>query len=172
MPASPRYFAVCLVLALVHLTAARAEKPHLSGKWQVDLEASDSLLPILTLLDRSWVERKLAANAAVTNVITQNDDLVLIEISAPFYHETEQLPLDGKWHDHEQKLTGEYRSRTAWQGEKLVTENRLTLRGGEPAVLVITRTLDPETDRLLQVTQLETRGRKLRARRVWRRQND
>lgn len=172
MPASLRIFVVCLMITAAARPASGEEKPDLSGIWVVDLEASDSLDSILVLMQRSWAERKMASHAVVTNTITQKNNFVLIEINAPFFHETENLLIDNEWHNRLQKLTGKYRSRTSWKGDTLVTENRLTLPDGEPARIVITRDLDPKTGQLLQVRNLEAKGQKLKARQVWRRQQD
>ncbi len=164
-----RIFAVLsLLLAPGH--SADAGTPDLTGKWAVDLEASDSLVPILELLGRSWMERKLASHAEVKNIVSQTADLVLIKIRAPFYSETERLALDGEWHEHEQKLTGKYSSRTFWKAGTLITENRLELPDGEPALLTVERSINSLSDRLQQTTYLKTKGQELQARRVWRRE--
>lgn len=167
-----KLLAVTALLLLAELPESRAEMPDLSGSWVVDLEESDSLQPILVLLDRTWMERQLASNAKVVNVITQTAESVHVEIDTSFYHETEHLVLDGKWHSRERKMVGKYSTRSFWKNGKLVAENRLTLPDGQKARMTVSRSLDEKTDQLVQTSRLEARGQTLMARRIWRRQAD
>jgi len=151
---------------------AAIPRPDFSGHWVVDLEASDSLDSILRLLERSWIERKLASHAEVENVITQTSEVLVIQIKASFYDETERMPIDHEWHERDKPATGEYASRTYWDDQSLITQNRFDLPSGLPALLTVTRRIEPQTNQLLQTTRLEASGQTLEARRVWQRKVD
>ena len=72
------------------------EHPDFRGVWQLDLEASDSLVPILEAKGRNVIEQTLAANIPITHTIDIQDEReMIIKIGTPIFTKVERMLFDG-----------------------------------------------------------------------------
>lgn len=154
-------------------SVARADgHPDFSGTWRLDLDASDLPEDMMKAQGLSWLERRMARSAKVTQRIVQEPERLLLHIDNPLGARDETLPIGGAWEEKERKRAGQVRTRTYWSpgGEALVTESELHLKDGTPARLLLSRTLADQGQTLVQSFELRCQdGRRFTARRVFRR---
>ena len=170
------FIMLCLIVAMGGHFLQAADHPDFSGVWALDLNAPEatSMEAMLAAQGVSWINRKLADTLAMTQVITQTDKTLTIQVSTALGTQTQILTMDGssEIRDTDRKI-GKVASRSFWDktGSSLVTVSNYTMPDGQKAEWTIRRYLKDEgrsliVDHLLIIED----GRKLIATRVLRRQ--
>ena len=142
-----------------------------SGQWQLDLKASDSLDEILKAIGTSVVERMILDNAPITQVVTQTDSVITIDITSGPYHRTDVLWLDGRQTKSEDPSGRPVISVSTWNDEgtavvtKVWQESQLDF---PPWVMTRTLTDDGRTTYVVN-EYAPVDGAPLASRRVYRR---
>lgn len=163
-----------LILAAL-LAAAPAfagGKVDFSGVWKLDPKASDSVDALLKAAGRSWIERRAAETARVTQTITQTEEAVTVAIDSTLADRTEVLRLDGAPVTATSLKGRPVTSWTTWSadGLALITRSEEVSGEGERIVLVVTRTLEDGGRTMRQRLELRRQdGTTLRADRIFRR---
>lgn len=149
-------------------TAAKAApRVDFSGPWELDLEASDSLDPILTAYGLSALERSLICNAPVTQTITQTPGQLEIAASSGWFKHTETMPTLGQPHQALAVTGKPVEAVTNWNdgGDALVT---VAWPGGNARQVTITRSLEGES-MVVETRYFQQSGETLACRRIFRR---
>lgn len=124
------------------LGAALAAAPvDLSGTWQIDEDASESIEPLLQARGASWLERQAIKHITVQHVITQQGDRVEVNIRSTVYSRQDVHLADGVARVRESERGGDVTVTDRWDEAGLVTESRMVLADGVPAVLTVRRTV-------------------------------
>jgi hypothetical protein len=126
-------------------TEAGVLHPNFSGDWKIDLEASESMTPILKLKGRSTLECVVLAKVPMTHVIRGDYRRYTIVIQTPVRDQSAEVYTDGrpiKALDPEGKETVAV-TRWSEDGQSLVTTSTDTLNG-QPAQMKMTRSLAPD----------------------------
>jgi hypothetical protein len=147
--------------------------PDFRGEWKLDLEASDSVDPLLKAKGIGLARRLAMANLPITHVIRGDHTRLSITVKMPpFIEQTEEQPTDGTLTksaspEEKGKLLD---SQTCWSadGQSLITTT-VDEMDGKPIHLVVTRSLAPDR-RTMYVDFRFTppTGEPLKARRVFR----
>ena len=165
----------CIALVgLVHFSppALADDRPDFSGAWTLDSRASDPVEELLKAVGRSWLERKAASSARVTQRIVQTDDALTIEVDSTLRSTTEVLRTDGSIRTLTNEKGNQVSSRTFWSedGAALITSTDAVLANGDRGRFVITRTIEDGGRTLRQRLELHMPdGRVLAADRILRR---
>ncbi len=142
-----------------------------SGKWQLDVDASDSLDAILTAIGLSYVERALVNNTVVTHVITQTPHELTIEVQTTFFGRTDHLPLNGQPADAVDPAGRPVESVTTWSDDGRQLTTKILVRPDNQH-FTLTRSLDEGQDLMKVLVEfLSAKGQNLSSRRVYRRVN-
>ncbi|MDX2271863.1 MAG: hypothetical protein NW237_07920 [Cyanobacteriota bacterium] len=163
--------ATLFISGFFHMAVMAQSSPNFSGVWQLDLKASDSIDEIMKVQGFSGIERNFAAKMAVTQTITQTDQVVTITIKNPANTTTEELKLDGSEENKSTPRMGEVTTRSFWDpsGTALITELDMTTKDGAPAELIIRRYLEDNGNTMVQAMELKlAQGDVLKANRVFR----
>lgn len=167
-------WALCLSMLVfggAAFSQEQAQPPSFAGKWSLDLDASDSMVPIMQALGRSKMEQKMAGNMAVTQTITQTATQMTIFISSTFKKQTEVLLLDGSKETKDTPNMGMVQTYTSLDkdGTTLVTVADMTLKNGDPAQMVMRRQLQDDGQTMLLQNELRLKdGQVLTANRIFR----
>jgi hypothetical protein len=149
----------------------QAQPPSFAGKWSLDIDASDTMVPIMQALGRSKMEQKMAGNMAVTQTITQTVTQMTIAIKSMVKNQTEVLLLDGTKETRDTPNMGMVQTYTSWDkdGKTLVTIADMTLKNGDPAEMVMRRQLQDNGQTMLLQNELRLKdGQVLTANRIFR----
>ena len=130
-----------------------------SGQWALDQDASTDIGPLLRAQGISWAEAKLADTVAITQHVEQSDDAVALRIETTFMSRENVIRPDDVWRDVETQRNGVCPARAYWDGETLVTEQRI------PSGLFSTRR-DLDGDVTTLTIRLETDEKKYEAVRI------
>lgn len=168
-------FGLCLTMLSVASTAWSAtsttQHPSFTGKWVLDVAASDSMDAIMEAQGRSRMERMMAKNMVVTQNITQTEKQVTVEVESAASNQTEVLLLDGSETTMDTPRAGKVTTYTNWgaDGVTLVTHAKMKLKNGESAEMIARRkiidggkTLSMKVELHLQNGQVLTANRILR----------
>ncbi|MBX2798067.1 MAG: hypothetical protein KTR31_10370 [Myxococcales bacterium] len=138
-----------------------------SGRWTLDLAASDSLDELLEAQGVGWVKRKAVAKMAVTQTITQTTDEVTVKVVSRYKEELSTLRVDGQPRTVSDER-GQARVIHEWQGEHLVTTSTRQLGDGA-STLTVHRSLSADGTTLTQrLTWQSPDGTRIVADRVFR----
>lgn len=159
-------FAVTLVLG-----AALAAMPaDLSGKWTLDLSASQSVDALLEASGASLVERAAAATVSVTQDMRVEGSVLVIAVDSSLFDRVERLPLDGRAEARTSKRGEPMEVRTTIEGDRVVTRTRITGAGGV-SLLEIERRVEDGGQTLRQTVRYTPAGQAaMQAERVFRRE--
>jgi hypothetical protein len=138
------------------------------GVWLLDLEASDSIEPLMNLIDAPWIARKLADSMTPTLTITLLGDGGLRLVNEnPIQTTDQRMPADGVEREREDPLGRKVVSSQVWNdaGQLVVTQKNHV---DEDRIVVITSTWARAGDHLELVNTAETEDGPLRIRRVFR----
>jgi hypothetical protein len=150
--------------------ATNVSHPDFRGDWQIDLQASEPVAPILRAKGKSALEINLASKVSSTQVIRGDQRRLTIVVKTFLFEQKEELLLDGT-PTRVKPLDGpEAEAVTRWSedGQSLITTTT-DQAGGRVAQVTVTRSLDP--DRRTMYVDLEYRfaeGEPIRVRRVFR----
>lgn len=95
------------------------------GVWLLDREASDSIAPLMELMDAPWIARKLADSMAPTLTITVLGDAGLRMVNEnPIQTSDRQMPVDGVERARKDPLGRKVVSSETWNdaGQLVVTQ--------------------------------------------------
>ncbi len=162
-----------LLLTLLAAPSFAAEPPQtdFSGVWSLDPKASDSLDEIMTALGRSFLERKVVARMKVTQTITQNENVLQVDIDSSLKDGSETLKLDGSPTTITNDQGHQVSTSTSWSadGLALITTSEAVMANGNKGKWVVTRTLLDQGRTLRQRLELHLAdGRVLAANRILR----
>ena len=137
------FFAVLAALLTLTSPALAGEHPNFEGTWVLDLEASESVEPLLAAQGASWAERKLADSVVITQEVSQKEGKVTLEVSSVATNRTDVLLPGEGWKASDARRAETARTRCYWieGGSKLVTETEMTFEDGEKATMLTTRSL-------------------------------
>ena len=124
-----------LFLSMMLCAAPSAFAGDVQGTWVVDLEASDSLDPLLEAQGVSWAKRKLANSVEVTQTYVRKGAQVTLDVKSPVGTRTETLTTDGKLRSVTTEL-GKMQVSHRWDGEVLVTKQVRETKAGQLTVTV------------------------------------
>lgn len=142
----------------------------LDGTWVLDRDSSDALDPLLEAEGVSYVLRKVIDSLIVTQVITQDDDVLSIQLLTAYKSLQQTLIVDGEARTEPRADGGSIEISHRWVGGALVTVVGGVNREGEPFQTTTRRTLHDGDTTLLQVTELvRPDGSVVVVRRVYRR---
>ena len=142
----------------------------LTGRWVLDLEASDALDPLLVAAGLGWTERQIAAHNRVVQDIRVQDQALVIDVSSLFQDRTEVLPLNGEPTARTNRLGQPMAVRTYTAGEAVITVSDITTEDGS-ARMEMRRTLEDGGATLrTRVTYTPPGGAPLSADRLYRRE--
>ncbi len=138
----------------------------LSGTWALDLEASDSLDPLMKARGMGWMKRKLAANMEVTQVIVQQGDTLEVQLLSAVRTESMTLHVDGKTRE---ETTSEGPSQVShrWSGDALETRSE-AVRDGVSTTARIVRTVEDGGKTMRQRMEVRIDGVEFVVNRVFR----
>jgi len=127
------FLAVLLAIALAVPTLAQAQKPDFSGKWVQDLEKSDP----------APAGRGGGGGAARAQEITITQTATEITIERAMGQNVQKTvyKLDGSESANAMGRGGEIKSKTNWDGNKLVTKYERTGQDGTVTAVTETRSL-------------------------------
>jgi hypothetical protein len=143
--------------------------PDFRGDWKLDLEASDSVAPLLRAAGKSEWTISLASKVTSTHIIRGDLHRLTLRIETPVRTQEQEIPLDGT----PTRVTGpdgsETLASTRWSedGQALITTTQASSQ--QPLSFRITRSLD--ADRRTMFLDVECQGRDgqpIRVRRVYR----
>jgi hypothetical protein len=143
-------------------------KVDFSGRWELDLAASDSLDEVLKACGVSAIERMFVNTAAVTQVITQTDQEVTIDVISGFYKRTDILLLDGRKTPGVDPAGRAVESASSWNADGTAIVTSVWLQPGQPP-LEMTRTLEDSQTMYVVDEYAPADGPRLTCRRIYRR---
>ncbi len=152
--------ALAVLAAALAPRPASAGPPDFSGTWVLDLSASDPVDDLMRVQGFSFPERQVAARMAVTQTIVQTPDELRIDVESVAKSRREVLHLDGREETIETEKNGPMLTRSSWapDGATLVSQSRVRLSNGAPAVLRVSRQLRDGGRTLAQRLELEVSG--------------
>src|SRR5215469_182860 len=97
----------------------QAGKPDFSGNWTLDLQASNSLEPMMKQIDASPIDLKYATSTTLKATLQQTDDVLTVATRGPAFALDQTLYLDGRSDSSNLKLLGatSLNCKTAWSKE-------------------------------------------------------
>jgi hypothetical protein len=146
--------------------------PDFRGEWKLDVEASDSVDPLLKAKGIGFARRMAMVNLPVTNVIRGDHRRLFITVRmTPIIEQTEELPTDGTPTKSASPEDGKLLdSQTRWSadGQSLITTT-VDEMDGKPIRLTVTRSLAPDRRTMYVDFRFQPpTGGPLEARRVFR----
>ncbi|HEX4145646.1 MAG TPA: hypothetical protein VHY91_19225 [Pirellulales bacterium] len=140
-----------------------------SGSWQLNVEASDSLDPILEAIGLSFIERALVNNTVVTHVIRQTADELTIDVQTSFFSRTDHLPLNGQPADTLDPSGRPVESVSAWSDDGRRLISKIWVKPDKQR-FTLTRSMDEEHDAMeVLIEFFPQKGKPMASRRVYRR---
>lgn len=140
--------------------AAEPAHPDLSGTWDIDQVASDSIDALLAVQGASRLERSMAARAKVVQTIDHHGDVLDIIVDSGSRTGTEHLVLDGEPRPATTPKGEAIVVRAFWgdDGATVVSIAAVSLKDGRKGELEVRRRLGGTRDTLLQTVILRPQG--------------
>jgi hypothetical protein len=146
-----------------------------SGKWVLDLRASDSPHAMLSRLGASWVERRFGASLQMEATYTQAPQSLTIDRQAPGFQKTDVIRTDDKPEIQEDSVLGRYTIRSDWSdsGTQLVSDISFRTKDSQDAQMTVVRELSDGGRTLVWSSTLKIVGesKTWTVRRVWRKRD-
>lgn len=152
---------------------AQSNKPNLSGKWALDLSASNSLEPLMNQIGAALVDRKYVASINLKASFNQTEDTLTVATRGPGFALDQTLYLDGRTDTDNLNLLGatSLSAKTAWSKDhkRLVENHQIKTKQGKDGKLTIERYLIDGGKTLVVVFNLELNGEPsvTSARQIW-----
>merc|ERR1711916_363226 len=129
-------------------------KINVTGKWKLDAKVSDELEPILKLVGKSFLQRKVMNNIkSVVQDLEQTGDTLNVTMITSVKTVKEVVEINGS--EVEKTMEGKEAKVKAFysdDGQKIIVEVRRVNDDGKPAVRTTTRHLE-EDGKVMIVTQ-------------------
>lgn len=169
-------FMLSLMVAMEGLLLQAEELPDFAGRWKLDLNAPETI-PMEAMLEAQgvpWVQRKAMDTMPMTQVITQTQKTMTIQIETAMGIQTQILTLDGSTEirDTNQDI-GKIESRSFWDkpGTAVISVLKYAMPDGQKAAWTTRRYLLDQGSTLVVEHELTfDDGRKLNAKRLLRKQ--
>jgi hypothetical protein len=140
--------------------------PDFRGEWKLDVQASESLVPILRARGKSLMESLVVSRSPVTHVIGGDGNRMTVTVQTPLFTQIQELLLDGTPTDVNDPDGNRITAVSAWSadGQSLITTtNSPSLR------MTLTRRLDSDRRTMyLDVSYHSRAGEPIEVRRVFR----
>ena len=141
------------------------------GSWLLDHDASESIGPLMKLIEAPWIARKLATLMTPTITVTElGDNGVQIVNENPIKNTDQRLPIDGVERAETDPLGRKVVTSGVWNdnGQLAVTQKTYV---GDDRVIVVTSMWVRVNEHIEIVNRAETEDGPLRIRRVFRRKH-
>lgn len=157
---------------LLWVALARAGDPSaLGGTWEVDLDASEKVSPLLEIRGTPWALRAVADTLSHSLTFTVEPDRVTSGVRSLMMTQEEVWLTDGVYRPVGSKLGDTIQVAHSWSPEgDLVTVMKATLKDGRPGVLTTSRHVSADGATLqMRYTLVEEDGDTSTCLRVYRR---
>lgn len=159
---------IVFLTALLAITAVSpAWAGDLAGTWVLDLEASDSVDPILKAQGVSWMKRKAAASLQVTLTIAGSGNDLTIDTESSLSSRSETLTVDGETRT-KQSDKGPAQVTHEWKGADLLSTATLPMKGGEGQFVTLRSVSSDGTTLTQTITMTQPDGTKHVVKRIFR----
>jgi len=155
----------------------RPSKPNFGGTWTLDLQASDSLEPLMKHIGANFIERKFASMAKLNATFQQSDEVITVATRGPGgFALDEILYPDGRSRPSNLQLLGALSVgvRTTWpkDDQQLIVTYQIKTKQGKEGRLAIKRSLINEGKIEVVAYTLELNGDtgEVSARQFWNKQ--
>ncbi len=143
--------------------------PDFSGTWKLDLKASRLPELLMDMQGMGWAERRAGRLISNTQIITQTEAEIDIQIKSPFGTRQELLRLDGQPQIVTSRRVGEMTLSSYWDGPIQVTRTDMNTPKGA-VTLIGRRRLEPDQQTMVIELEINTEdGRRQIVERVFRR---
>jgi hypothetical protein len=140
-----------------------------SGRWELDLKASDSLDEILKACGVSLAERWILDKAPILQDVKQTPSEVTIDITSGPYHRNDVMLLNGQRVNAEDPAGRPVESSTVWNEDGTALITSIWARSDQPP-WVMTRTLSDDGNTTIVLNEVSTpEGRPIACKRIYRR---
>ena len=152
-------------------------KPNFDGTWTLDLDASDSLEPLMRRIGANFIERKFASLARLAATFRQSDQVITVATRGPGgFALDEILYPDGRSRPSNLQLLGalSVSVRTSWpkDNQQLIAMYQIKTKQGKAGQLAIKRSLinDGKTEVVAYTLELDGDTDQISARQLWNKQ--
>lgn len=169
-----RHLLAGLIMAVIASTSPvlAGSHPDFTGTWVLDLDASESVEPLLAAQGRSWVERKAANSVVITQVVTQTEETITLDVTSVATNRHDELKPGTGWQPSKTDRAESAKTRVLWSedGQSLITETLMTFEGGEQATMKTTRSMTTDGQTTYMLLEFIKGGVHERSKRVLRKQ--